>query len=163
MEATFCTLLWETMCLYGVEICWKKPQNGLVQWKTTWLIWTLIFKCIMLTFSNLVMATHGSLGHFWLHEPWRSHVLLRLFMVSRLTRLSGFGIWYHLALAASVLFFCFFFWTTENTGRVNYQKGILKTRRASYEHFPGSVRYSACYISEFLTCRYLAAVQVESV
>lgn len=29
--------------LVWVETCWKKPQNGFVQWKTTWLIRTVIF------------------------------------------------------------------------------------------------------------------------
>lgn len=48
-------------------------------------------------------------------------------------------------------------------GRVNYQEGVLKRRRTSCEHFPGSLSYSASYTSEFVTCRYLAAVQAESV
>lgn len=59
--------------------------------------------------------------------------------------------------------FVFFPGQLEIQGRVNYQKGVLKRRRTSYEHFSGSVSYGARYISEFVTCRYLAAVQAECV
>lgn len=42
-------------------------------------------------------------------------------------------------------------------------KGSPKKRRVAFEHIPRSASYTACYISEFMTCRYLASIQEETV
>lgn len=52
-----------------------------------------------LTFSDLVMASQGRVGHFWLHEWGRSHMLLALLLASRLT---------HSFVRCSFFFFFFF-------------------------------------------------------
>lgn len=62
------------------------------------------------------MASQGRVGHFWLHERGRSHMLLGLLLASRLT---------HSFVSCSFsFFFSFFSRMTGNTGRINDQKDV---------------------------------------